>query len=68
VSTCSLFRRPAATGVESARAALGKGPKANPGAPLTFEMREALDDNLKAAQRIDEINNVLRSGVQAPKN
>jgi RHS repeat-associated protein len=38
------------TGPEAARAALGKGPLANPGAPLTDAMKAALQDNLAAAQ------------------
>ena len=37
-------------GAEAARAALGKEPHANPGAPLTDAMRSALKDNLEAAQ------------------
>lgn len=87
------------TGPEAARAALGKGPKAVPGAPLTAEMKAALQQNLAAAQnslnlarqglnvagnptdaaqlatqiataqaRINAINAVLQSGVQASKN
>jgi len=78
---------------------LGKGPFANPGAPLTDAMRSALAENLVAAQnnlqlaqqgsnrdgnaippemaariaqsaqnRINEIQQVLQSGVQAPRN
>jgi hypothetical protein len=31
------------TGAEAARAALGKGPHANPGAPLTPAMREGFN-------------------------
>ena len=38
------------TGAEAARAALGKGPYATPGAPLTAEMSAALQENLAAAQ------------------
>jgi RHS repeat-associated protein len=91
--------KPSLTGPEAARAALGKGPNAIPGAPLTPEMRAALQQNLQAAQsslnlarqglnvagnptdaaqlatqiatsqaRINQINAILQSGVQAPKN
>ena len=38
-------------GAEAARAALGKGPLANPGAALTDGMKAALKDNLAAAQK-----------------
>ena len=90
---------PNLTGPDAARAALGKGPFADPGAPLTDAMRLALVDNLTAAEntlnnalnginnagnpmspeqqqrtiksmnnRINAINGVLNSGVQAPRN
>ena len=39
------------SGAEAARAALGKGPNAAPGAPLTPQMREALEANIAAAQK-----------------
>ncbi len=90
----------ALTGAEAARAALGKGPLANPGTPLTAEMRAALQENLAASQnnlnlarqglnragnpftsaqaqqaainaaqnRINEINKIMESGLQAPRN
>jgi uncharacterized protein RhaS with RHS repeats len=84
---------------EAARAAMGKGPSAVSGAPLTPEMIQGLQRNLAAAesqlannlkglstsgtqlsaeaaarqaalaqQRIDLINQIIKSGVQAPKN
>jgi hypothetical protein len=37
-------------GTDAARAALGKGVQANPGAPLTPEMMDALRENLGAAK------------------
>ena len=61
IAVPALLSRPAAvvaqvettalTGTEAARAALGKGPFANPGAPLTAEMRAALQQNLAAAEK-----------------
>ena len=84
---------------DSARAAMGKGPLANPGAPLTPEMIEGLQQNATAAQKtlelaqqglntagnpispeqaqtviqtmqncLSTIQQILQSGVQAPKN
>jgi uncharacterized protein RhaS with RHS repeats len=38
-------------GSEATRAALGKGPNASPGSPLTPAMKSGLQDNLNAAQK-----------------
>jgi RHS repeat-associated protein len=84
---------------EAARAAMGKGPLANPGAPLTSQMLAGLQQNAAAAQnaldlakqglnvagnpidadaaqmviqnmqnRLDTVQQIIGSGVQAPKN
>jgi len=55
----------ALTGTDAARAALGKGPFANPGAPLTDAMKSALGDNLTAAQ--NTLNNALNGVNNAGK-